>query len=77
MSGVHEGRSYMAVEPDIPVGLFVLRRFNCSRRSKITQSTRRGRGFYNEQRPHSSFGLTHLKTPMEFGRQAVPLAINQ
>jgi hypothetical protein len=34
-------------------------------------------GFYNEQRPHSAFGITTPKTPMEVYRQPVPLAINQ
>ncbi len=33
--------------------------------------------FYNEQRPHSAFGLAAPRTPMEVYRQPVPLAINQ
>jgi putative transposase len=33
--------------------------------------------FYNEQRPHSAFGIASPKTPMEVYRQLVPLAINQ
>jgi transposase InsO family protein len=33
--------------------------------------------FYNEYRPHSAFGITAPKTPMEVYRQPVPLAINQ
>lgn len=32
---------------------------------------------YNEQRPHSAFGDTKPRTPMEVYRQPVPLAINQ
>ncbi len=33
--------------------------------------------FYNEQRPHSAFGIANPKTPLEIYRQPVPLAINQ
>ena len=32
--------------------------------------------FYNEQRPHSAFGMADPKTPMEVYRQPVALAIN-
>lgn len=32
--------------------------------------------FYNEQRPHSAFGITSPKTPMEVYRQPIALAIN-
>jgi putative transposase len=32
--------------------------------------------FYNEQRPHSAFGITSPKTPMEIYRQPIALAIN-
>jgi putative transposase len=33
--------------------------------------------FYNEQRPHSAFGMADPKTPMEVYRQPTALAINQ
>jgi putative transposase len=33
--------------------------------------------FYNEQRPHSAFGIIDPKTPMEIYRQPIALAINQ
>ncbi|MEI6465576.1 MAG: IS3 family transposase [Verrucomicrobiota bacterium] len=33
--------------------------------------------FYNEQRPHSAFGMANPKTPMEVYRQPIALAINQ
>ncbi len=33
--------------------------------------------FYNEQRPHSAFGIAHPKTPLEVYRHRVALAINQ
>ena len=33
--------------------------------------------FYNEQRPHSAFGMADPKTPLEVYRQPVALAINQ
>ena len=32
--------------------------------------------FYNEQRPHSAFGMANPKTPMEVYRQPFALVIN-